>query len=67
MTSEQFDALKKLIRLRNSAGAAAAFCHLVHGDTIVQASRQVGCTTNAARLCVKRIKAAQKLVEVARG
>jgi DNA-directed RNA polymerase specialized sigma24 family protein len=65
MTIDQFVALAKLMRLRNSPSANAAILHFVGGMRIVDAAKEAGCTTRAASNSVARVKAALQLAEKA--
>jgi hypothetical protein len=63
MTTTQFQALSKLMRLRKSPSAMAAYRHIVHGDRVVDAAQYADCTTRAASNCIARVKAALKLAK----
>lgn len=62
MTNQQFDALAKLIRIRDSTSARAARAHFVDGLRPADAARAVGCTPGAANAIIRRCRNALALV-----
>lgn len=64
MTTEQFDALAKLMRLRNSPSREAAYLHMVIGLRVKDAAKKAQCTPQAASNCIARCKAALKLAQI---
>lgn len=65
MTTDQFIALGKLMRLRSSPSREAAYLHMVTGLRVVDAAREADCSTRAASNCIARVKAAHALAVMA--
>ncbi len=64
MTADQFAALAKLARLRESPSATAARLVLVDGLDLAEAARQAGCSYNAAWQSLQTCRAVIELARV---
>jgi DNA-directed RNA polymerase specialized sigma24 family protein len=63
MTPTQFDALAKLLALRQGPSREAARLHFVGGLKPADAGRAAGITTEAACACIRRCKAGIELAQ----
>ena len=67
MNNPQFQALAKLLQLRQGPAQEAVRLHLVEGLNVAEAAREVGMDYQAAYQAVKRAKAGLELAKVAVG
>ncbi len=65
MTSNQFDALAKLLRLRSGPAQIVARMVLVDGLSVPDAARSVGLEYTAAHQAVKRVQRGLELAKQA--
>lgn len=67
MTGAQFEAIAKLIRLRDGPAKSAARASLTLGISQVRAARAAGCSASSCNGTVQRIRRAMLLCEIAAG
>lgn len=63
MNRQQFEALAKLMSLRDSPSALAAKLHFVGGMRIMDAAHEAECSTRAAMNCITRCRKALALAQ----